>query len=72
MTPLRNRMIEDMTVRNLAPNTQAAYVQQVSMFARHFGRSPETLGPEDIRSYQVYLAMEKELPPKSIGIAVPL
>ncbi len=70
MTSLRNRMIEDMMVRNLAPNTQAAYVQQVSMFARHFGRSPETLGPEDIRLYQVYLAMEKELAPKSISIAV--
>ena len=51
MTPLRRRLIEDMTVRNLAPTTQATYVQQVSMFARHFGQSPETLGPEEIRSY---------------------
>ena len=61
MTPLRRRLIEDMTVRNLAPTTQATYLYQVSMFARHFGRSPEKLGPEQIRSYLVYLAMEKEL-----------
>src|SRR5881397_3791458 len=59
-----------MTVRNLAPTTQATYVQQVSMFARYFGRSPETLGAKDIRSYQVYLAMEKELAPSSISTAV--
>jgi site-specific recombinase XerD len=70
MTPLRKRLIEDMTVRNLAPTTQATYVQQVSLFARHFGRSPETIGREEIRSYQVYLAMEKELAPSSISTAV--
>ena len=70
MTPLRKRLIEDMTVRNLAPTTQATYVQQVSMFARYFGRSPETLGAEEIRSYQVYLAMEKKLAPSSISTAV--
>ena len=70
MTPLRQRMIEDMKVRNLAPLTQAAYVHQVSMFARHFGRSPEALGPEEIRAYQVYLATEKKLAPSSISIAV--
>src|SRR2546427_10661774 len=69
MTPLRKRLIEDMTVRNFAPATQATYVQQVSLFARHFGQSPETLGPEEIRSYQLYLAMEKELAPTSISIA---
>jgi len=70
MTPLRKRLIEDMTVRNFAPAPQATYVQQVSRFARHFGQSPERLGPEEIRSYQVYLAMEKELAPTSISIAV--
>ena len=52
MTPLRRRMIEDMQVRNLSLHTQASYVQQVSLFARHFGKSPELLGPEEIRSYQ--------------------
>jgi integrase/recombinase XerD len=70
MTPLRQRMTEDMRVRNLAQNTQMAYVQQVSLFARHFNKSPEQLGPEDIRAYQVYLTDEKKLAPGSVLIAV--
>ena len=60
MTPLRRRMTEDMQVRNLSPHTQDSYVQQVSLFARHFRKSPEVLGPEEIRSYQVYLTNEKK------------
>lgn len=70
MTPLRQRMTEDMRVRNLALNTQTSYVQQVSLFARHFDKSPELLGPEDIRTYQVYLTDEKKLTPSSILTAV--
>jgi site-specific recombinase XerD len=70
MTALRQRMLEDMQVRNLAPNTQTSYVQQVSLFARHFNKSPERLGPEDIRAYQVYLTNEKKLAPGSVLIAV--
>src|SRR6516165_4784981 len=70
MTSLRQRMTEDMQVRNLALNTQMSYVQQVSLFARHFNKSPEELGPEDIRSYQVYLTNEKKLAPGSVIIAV--
>lgn len=69
MTPLRQRMLEDMQVRNLALNTQRCYVQQVSLFARHFNKSPELLGPEDIRSYQVYLTNEKKLATGTILIA---
>ena len=48
-----------MTVRNLAPNTMTAYLKQVSYFSQHFGRSPARLGPEEIRSYQIYLARDK-------------
>jgi integrase/recombinase XerD len=70
MTSLRRRMTEDMQVRNLSSHTQATYVQQVSLFARHFNQSPELLGPEEIRSYQVYLTNEKKLSPGSILIAV--
>jgi site-specific recombinase XerD len=70
MTSLRQRVTEDMQVRNLAPNTQQSYLQQISLFARHFRKSPEALGPEDIRSYQVYLTNEKKLAPGSITIAV--
>jgi integrase/recombinase XerD len=70
MTPLRQRMTEDMQVRNLSPHTRSTYLLQVSLFARHFHQSPEALGPEEIRSYQVYLTNEKKLAPSSILIAV--
>ena len=61
MTSLRRRMLEDMQVRCLAPSTQQRYVQAVACFARHFGRSPAHLGPEEIRAYQVYLTTERRL-----------
>ena len=61
MTSLRRRMIEDMQIRNLAVNTQKSYVQQVSLFAQYFQKSPDLLGPEHIRAYQVYLTNEKKL-----------
>jgi integrase/recombinase XerD len=70
MTPLRQRMLEDMQVRNLSPHTQRAYVENVARFARHFGRSPADLGPEEIRTYQVYLIRERHLAPSSLEIAV--
>ena len=70
MTPLRQRMIEDMQIRNLSPRTRDSYIQQVSQFARHFGKSPAELCPEDIRTYQVYLTNERKLAPSSILIAV--
>jgi len=70
MTPLRQRMLEDMQVRNLSPNTQHAYIDNVARFARHFGRSPADLGPEEIRRYQVYLVRERNLAPSSLEIAV--
>ena len=59
-----------MQVRNLSPCTQDTYIRQVSLFARHFGKSPELLGPEQIREYQVHLATGKRLAPGSIGVAV--
>lgn len=70
MTPLRQRMLEDMQVRNLARNTQDSYLQQIARFAHHFGQSPEGLGLEEIRTYQVYLTTERKLAPGSIMIAV--
>jgi site-specific recombinase XerD len=51
-------------------NTQKVYVQQVSQFAQHFQKSPELLGPEQIRAYQVYLTNEKKLSTGSIAIAI--
>jgi integrase/recombinase XerD len=67
VSPLRQRMIEDMMVRNFAPNTQETYVGQVGLFARHFGKSPEQLGPEEIRNYQIYLAQERKV---SVGTRI--
>src|SRR5450756_2133993 len=70
MSPLRQRMIDDMTVRNFAPNTILNYLKQVSYFAQHFGRSPDRLGPEEIRSYQIYLAKERKVGISSRTVAV--
>jgi len=50
MTHLRQRMIEDMGIRNLADNTQSAYLQQIISYADYFHRSPEELGPEAVRT----------------------
>ena len=70
MTPLRQRMHEDMSIRNFAENTQQSYLQQVSSFARYFHCSPDALGPEKVREYQVHLVEDCKLAPSSIGIAV--
>jgi len=70
MTSLRQRMLEDMGIRNFAENTQQSYLQQVSLYAKHFQKSPARLGPEDVRTYQVYLTKTRKLAPGSISIAV--
>jgi integrase/recombinase XerD len=70
MTPLRQRMVDDMRLRNLSPHTQKCYINQVARFARYFDRSPELLGPEEIRAYQLYLTNECKLSPGSLGITI--
>ena len=70
MTSLRQRMLDDMKVRRLSPFTQRTYVETVARFARYFDRSPERLGPEQIRAYQVYLATERRLATSSLLVAV--
>src|SRR6266542_2482942 len=70
MTALRQRMLDDMQVRNFSPHTQSTYVLQVALFARHFPESPEGLGPEEIRAYQIYLTNERKLAISSILLAV--
>ena len=52
ISPLRRRMVEDMTVRNLSPATQRSYLYAVAKFSRFFGKSPERLDLEDVRTYQ--------------------
>jgi site-specific recombinase XerD len=55
MTPLRKRMLEDLRVRNYSAKTQEIYIQHVARYATHFGRSPDQLTTEDIRTYLVHL-----------------
>ena len=69
MTKLRQRMLEDMRVRNLSENTQQAYLQQVGAYARYFHRSPDALGPDAVRAYQIHLIDERKLAPGSVSIA---
>jgi site-specific recombinase XerD len=61
MTPLRQRFIQDLELRNLSPKTVVCYVAHVAAFAKHFGRSPEELGLEEIRAYQLHLVQERQV-----------
>ena len=67
MTPLRQRMIEDMQLRNLTPETQRNYVHHVANFAKYFGQSPDLLDLEAIRQYQLYLLNERKLSPETVN-----
>ena len=55
LSPLRRRMIEDMTMRKLSPKTQTAYIRAVVNLTRFLGRSPDTAEVEDLRRYQLHL-----------------
>jgi site-specific recombinase XerD len=60
MTPLRRRFVEDLTIRNYSSRTIECYVALVARFAAHFGRSPEQLGAEEVRAFQLHL-LEKRV-----------
>src|SRR5439155_22222561 len=55
MTPLRRRMIDDMAIRNMSPNTQKIYIRAVANFSAYHGQSPDKLTFEDVREYQLHL-----------------
>src|SRR5262245_26505567 len=59
MTPLRQRFIDDLRLRNYAARTIDTYVGRVACFAKHFGRSPELLGPEEVRAFQLHLLEQR-------------
>ena len=61
MTPLRQRMIETLELRGFSPKTQRIYVDCAARFARYFGRSPDQLGVEEIRTYLLYLVRERKV-----------
>lgn len=61
MTALRQRMLEDLRIRNYAPTTVACYIRSVAEFAQHFNKPPDQLGPEEIRAWQLFLLNEKRV-----------
>jgi len=61
VTNLRKRMLEELQRRNYSPSTIRGYLQAVEQFAKHFGKSPDKLGPDELKSYQAYLLTERKL-----------
>ena len=61
MTPLRQRMIEDLRLRNYSELTISSYIRSVADFALYFNASPEGLGPDEIRDYQLHLINDKKV-----------
>ena len=70
MTPLRQRMLEDMRIRNLAPTTRQVYLQHVARYAKYFNTPPDQLGPEHIRQYQLHLIRDQGASVSKLRIAV--
>jgi hypothetical protein len=67
ISPLRQRMIDDMRMRKLAPQTQTGYLRVVSRFATFLGRAPDTATVEDLRRYQLHLVDHGVSPTVSVG-----
>ena len=65
MTHLRQLMLDELQRRNYSPNTVRSYVHAVEEFARYFRRSPEQLGPDHVREYQVHLFRDRKLSPRT-------
>jgi integrase/recombinase XerD len=70
MTPLRQRFIEDMQLRGLAPTTQRSYIHYIAEFAKYFNKSPEHLDLEAVRQYELYLLNERKMAPESVNCFV--
>ena len=70
MTPLRQRMIEEMQLRGLSPRTQEAYLRAVEQLAKHYCKSPAAVDGEELRAYFLYLLKEKGLSRSSCNVAL--
>ena len=67
MTPLRQRMLEDMQQRNFSEETQRSYIHYIADYARHFKISPDNLAPEAIREYQLFLTNDRKMSAQSVN-----
>lgn len=67
MTPLRRQMVEDLRLRNFSPETQRNYIHYIAAYAAYFRTSPDLLGPEAIREYQLYMIEERKMSPESVN-----
>jgi integrase/recombinase XerD len=70
MTPLRQRMLEDMQLRGLAARTQEAYLAAVQQLAIHYAKSPDLITDEEVRQYFLYLRTVKHLAPNTVNVAL--
>ena len=70
MTPLRQRMVEDMQLRGLSEKTQEAYVRAVRQLAEHYGKSPAQISEEELRQYFLYLKNDKQVSPSTFTVAL--
>ena len=69
VSPLRQRMLDDMRMRKLTPKTQSAYIRAVCRFTRYLGRSPDTATVDDLRNYQLHL-VDTGTSPMSLNAAI--
>ena len=67
MSPLRQRMLEDMQLRNFSAGTQRSYIHYMADFAGYYWTSPDRLSLDDIRNYQLFLVEQRQLSPESIN-----
>ena len=67
-TELRERMIQDLELRNRSSKTISSYIRKIAEYAKFFNQSPELLGPEEIRTFQLYLIREKDLGASSLNV----
>jgi integrase/recombinase XerD len=68
MSPLRKKMIEELQLHNLADSTIDSYIKVVERFSKHFGKTPQRLGPDDVRQYLLHLIRDKQSAPNTIHV----
>jgi integrase/recombinase XerD len=66
-TPLRQRMLEELKLRNLSAETQRNYIHHIAQFAKHYGLSPDRLGLDEVRNYRLYLLEERLQSPQTVN-----